>query len=168
MKAGLLPPSVSPPGGAGFAIVRCLYGPRPERRARRLAVQTLEAAGLRDELPDIELAVSELVANARQHAPGPYELRIILQPALVTVAVVDGGADHLELVHKLTRAAAGEMAEGESGRGLQIVTGLFPGCWGAGPATTCTGAAPAKQVWITVGRGSRSQPSGASGGRGRS
>ena len=39
---------------------------------------------------------------------------------------------------------------GESGRGLQIVTGLFPGSYGVEPTVTCTGRTPAKQVWIEI------------------
>lgn len=144
MTTRLTPPAaVHPPGNAGYAIVRCLSGPQPEHRARRIVADALAAAGVKAELPDVELAVNELVTNARQHVPGPYELRIVFERASVKVAVVDGGADHAEPARRLLDAAAGGVADGESGRGLQIVTGLFPGSWGTGPAATCTGLTPA-------------------------
>jgi hypothetical protein len=139
-------------GHAGRVTIRCLHGRQPEHRARQIVADVLAGAGLAGELPDAELAVSELVTNARQHAPGPYELRIYVDPAAVKIAVMDGGADHIDVARKLVRAAAGLASGGESGRGLQIVTGLFPGSWGAEPAVACTGLAPAKQVWIMLPR----------------
>ena len=137
-------------GHARYAIIRCLHGPRPEHRARRLVVNILADGGTVARLPDVELAVHELVANARLHAPGPYELRILLGRGSVKIAVMDGGGDHAELESRLLRAASGEPADGESGRGLQIVTGLFPGSCGVEPTATCTGMTPAKQVWIEI------------------
>ena len=148
----------NPADHARYAIVRCLHGPRPEHRARRLVVSILTGAGVITGLPDVELAVDELVANARLHAPGPYELRILLGRAFVKVAVMDGGGDHAELGRRLLRAAGGGLADGESGRGLQIVTGLFPGSCGAEPTSTCTGLTPAKQVWIVVERPAQDEP----------
>jgi hypothetical protein len=148
-----LPATLGAPGHGGYAIVRCLSGPQPEHRARRLVADVLGAAGIRAELGDVEVAVNELVTNARQHAPGPYELRIVFERASVKVAVVDGGADHAELARRFLSAMSGGAVDGESGRGLQIVTGLFPGAWGTGPTATCTGLTPAKQVWITIGTG---------------
>jgi hypothetical protein len=146
-----------PEEGASYTIIRCLHGSRPERRARRLVVSILTGAGLVTGLPDIELAVDELVANARLHAPGPYELRILLAQAFVKIAVMDGGGDHAELGRRLLQAVGRELAEGESGRGLQIVTGLFPGSCGAEPTSTCTGLTPAKQAWIMIGRPARNE-----------
>jgi len=146
-----------PAGRASCAIIRCLHGSRPERRARRLVVSILTGAGLVTGLPDIELAVGELAANARLHAPGPYELRILLAPAFVKIAVMDGGGDHAELGRRLLQTAGRELADGESGRGLQIVTGLFSGSCGAEPTSTCTGLTPAKQVWIVVERSAHDQ-----------
>jgi hypothetical protein len=139
-----------PAGHANYAIIRCLHGPRPEHRARRLVVNILASAGTVARLPDVELAVHELVANARLHAPGPYELRILFDHGSVKIAVMDGGSDHAELRNGLLRAASGELADGESGRGLQIVTGLFAGLCGVEPTATCTGLTPAKQVWIEI------------------
>jgi hypothetical protein len=143
------------PGNAdrsGQVIIRCLHGAHPEHRARRLVADILRQVGAVSDLPEVELAVSELVTNARQHAPRPYELRIFVTCTLVKIAVMDGGADHDALARRLVQAAAGVPADGESGRGLQIVTGLFPGSWGAEPVITCTGLSPAKQAWIAVPR----------------
>jgi hypothetical protein len=137
---------------ARYVIIRCLHGPRPEHRARRLVASTLAGAGITTRLADVELTVHELVANARLHAPGPYELRILLGQDFVKIAVMDGGDDHAELRRRLLRAASGGPADGESGRGLQIVTGLFPGSYGAEPTSTCTGLTPAKQAWIAIER----------------
>lgn len=139
-----------PAGHARSVVIRCLHGPRPEHRARRLIVNILAGAGAVARLPDVELAVHELVANARLHAPGPYELRILLGHRSARIAVMDGGGDHAELERKLLCAASGGLAGGESGRGLQIVTGLFPCSCGVEPTATCTGITPAKQVWIEI------------------
>ena len=140
-----------PAGHARYAIIRCLHGPRPEHRARRLVVSILAGAGTVARLPDVELAVHELVANARLHAPGPYELRILLGRGSVKIAVMDGGGDHAELgTRGCCVRPAEDSAGGESGRGLQIVTGLFPGSCGVEPTATCTGMTPAKQVWIEI------------------
>jgi hypothetical protein len=151
MTEDLAATAISDPAGhASYAIIRCLHGPRPEHRARRLVASILAGAGTVARLPDVELAVHELVANARLHAPGPYELRILLGQGSVKIAIMDGGGDHAELGRRLLRVASGEPAGGESGRGLQIVTGLFPGSCGAEPTATCTGMTPAKQVWIEI------------------
>jgi hypothetical protein len=141
----------SRPSWAGYAFIRCLYGERPERRARQLVAEVM-AREVAADIADVQLAVSELVSNALQHAPGPHELRMVFKRAIVKVAVLDGGTDHTELAEKLRGAAARQSASDESGRGLQIVTGLFPGAWGTGPAMTCTGHTPAKEVWIEVNR----------------
>lgn len=136
---------------AGYTLIRCLYGERPEHRARQLVAEVM-AREVAVDIADIQLAVSELVSNARQHAPGPYELRMVFGRDLVKVAVLDGGADHAELTQKFRGVAAGRPASDESGCGLQIVTGLFPGAWGTGSALSCTGRTPAKEVWIAVER----------------
>jgi hypothetical protein len=115
---------------------------------------------------DAELAIEELVANARLHAPGPYELRVQANEKTVTFAVRDGGGDHASITRRLTQAATGAPSRSEHGRGLQIVAALFPGACGACPAgsradgattgratrgSATTGRARAgKQVWITV------------------
>jgi hypothetical protein len=140
------------PQEARQAIIRCLHGAQPEHRARRVVAYVLARAGISNELHDAEVAVNELVTNARQHAPGPYELRIFIGRAEVKIAVMDSGNDCHDLARRMVQAAAAGPLDGESGRGLQIVTSLFPGSWGAEPAATCTGLTPAKQVWITIPR----------------
>jgi histidine kinase-like protein len=140
----------SPPIHYEFAVIRCLHGERPERDARHLVTRVLAGTVIGADLPDVEVAVCELVSNARQHAPGPYELRILLGQTSVKIAVLDGGADHAELARKLRTAAADRLTDGESGRGLQIVAGLFPGTCGAVPAPTSTGRATGRQAWITA------------------
>ncbi|MEV5830474.1 ATP-binding protein [Spirillospora sp. NPDC052242] len=136
-------------------LVRCLDGPRPEHRARDVLVEVLGRLDATEETFEAELAVNELVTNARQHAPPPYELRISWTETRVTVAVVDGGADHDTVLKRLSRATAGCPSEGESGRGLQMVAGLFGGRCGAGATATSTGLVPAKQIWIVLPRKSR-------------
>jgi hypothetical protein len=140
----------SPPVHYECAVIRCLHGERPERDARHLVARILAGTVIGADLPDVELAVCELVANARQHAPGPYELRILLGQTAVKIAVLDGGADHAELARKLRAATAGQLTDGESGRGLQMVAGLFPDACGAEPAPACTGRVTGKQAWITT------------------
>jgi anti-sigma regulatory factor (Ser/Thr protein kinase) len=135
--------------------MRCLHGPQPEYRARQVVSGVLTHLGMDKELGDVEQAIQELVTNARKHAPRPYELRIYISyPAashpVVTVAVVDGGTDHAAVTRRLAEAAAGVPSLEESGRGLQMVTALFPGSCGAGPALTCPGRVAAKQVWIST------------------
>jgi len=133
-----------------FAIVRPLCGTRPERRAREVLEEVLAWLGHKGEAFEAGLAVSELVSNARLHAPPPCELHVYPSVSGVKIAVVDGGDDYVELAHRLAQTQAGRATRGESGRGLQLVAGLFPGRWGVGPATTCTGLSPAKQIWINL------------------
>lgn len=135
-----------------YAIVRCLYGTQPEHRAREVLSSVLAWLGLEEKGFEAGLAVNELVTNARLYAPPPYELRVYLSASVVKVAVVDGGSDHMELARRLEGTEAGRPTGDESGRGLQLVAGLFPGRCGAESATTCMGLSPAKQVWINLPR----------------
>jgi hypothetical protein len=50
--------------------MRCLHGPQPEHRARRLVTYVLARAGITSELDDAEVAVNELVTKSVQGA-GP-------------------------------------------------------------------------------------------------
>jgi hypothetical protein len=85
MTTRLVPPGTGAPSSyATRAIVRCLHRSQPEHRARRLMTKVLAKAGVVNELRDVEVAVNELVTNARQHAPGPYDLRIVFQRYSVT------------------------------------------------------------------------------------
>jgi hypothetical protein len=134
----------------GHAIVRCLHGPEPEHRAREVLASVLVWLGLEENSFEAGHAINELVTNARLHAPPPYELRIYVSANGVKIAVVDGGIDHAEVARRLEQTEAGRPTGDESGRGLQLVAGLFPGRCGAEAATTCVGLSPAKQVWISL------------------
>lgn len=134
----------------GHAIVRCLHGAQPEHRAREVLSSVLAWLGLEEKAFEAGLAVNELVTNARLHAPPPYELRVYLSANGVKIAVVDGGTDPAEVARRLEQTEAGQPTGDESGRGLQLVAGLFPGRCGAESATTCVGLSPAKQVWISL------------------
>ncbi len=152
MTAPSRPASTIAPTRGEYAVIRCLYGRQPERRARDIVVSVFAWLGLKDEAFEAELAVDELVANAREHARPPYELRIYISADTIKIAVMDGGADHAALAHRLYAVTAGEPTEGESGRGLQLVAGLFSGRCGVEPTTSCIGLTPAKQVWIALPR----------------
>jgi hypothetical protein len=146
----------------------CLDGDRPEYLARRAVTAVLARLAVSPERRDeAELAVSELVANAGRHAPGPRELRVRVCAEAVTFAVADGGDDHAVIARVLASPGAGVEWFEEHGRGLQIVAALFPGACGARacggrPAGTGRGSRgrrraavngdgePAKEVWISV------------------
>lgn len=132
-------------------IVRSLYGPEPERRARHLATQVLADLDAAKRLDDVQLAIYEMATNAHRHAPPPYELRIFVSAAIVKLAVVDGGTDHEMLARRLAQTAtAGTPSLEESGRGLLLITALFPGAHGVEPAHAWPGQPGAKQVWIST------------------
>jgi hypothetical protein len=139
-------------GDQTFAIVRYLHGPAPERRARRLVTDVLADLGMAEEIDDVQLAVCEMVTNARKHAPPPYELRIFICAEIVKVAVTDGGTDLDALADRLAQTAAGVPSLEESGRGLQVITALFPNYCGVEPALAWPGRRGAKQVWVSVPR----------------
>jgi two-component sensor histidine kinase len=143
-------PAAAPTDTFGIVITWPLDGRRPEAIARRVVISVLAELGVdptrRD---DAELAIQELVVNARRHAPGPYEVRIRVARRAVTLEVADGGGDHAAIARRLADPAATAPGCAEDGRGLQIVAALFPGACGAGPAGTGAGR-PGKQVWIRV------------------
>jgi hypothetical protein len=139
-------------GDQVFAIVRYLHGPAPERRARRLVTEVLADLGMLKKIDEAELAVCEMVSNARRHAPPPHELRIFIYAKIVKVAVTDAGTDLDALADRLAQAPAGVPTLEESGRGLQVITALFPDCCGVEPALAWPGRPAAKQVWISMRR----------------
>jgi anti-sigma regulatory factor (Ser/Thr protein kinase) len=137
------------------ALVIPLDGEQPERRSRDLTGRVLANLGIDQDTADqVQLAVHELAANARRHAPPPRELRITLRPADVQIAVTDADARYEAVAQRLAAAASRPEQDAdqlsESGRGLRIVAALFPGACGAGPAYAAAGACQAKQVWIAV------------------
>lgn len=149
----------APEGDHGRAIIRSLYGPEPEHRARRLARETLASLGVTQGLGDVELAVCELVTNATKHAPPPYELRIFIAATSVKLAVADGGADYKAMAARLAHTrAVGEPSLEESGNGLVLITGLFPHACGVEPASPWARRPIAKQVWISTPRPAQPAP----------
>ncbi|WP_194293956.1 ATP-binding protein [Streptomyces sp. RB17] len=70
------------------------HAPQAAGIARRLARDTLKGWGVReDEAHQVVLTVSELVANAVEHALPPVSLRLVppSEHQMIRVAVTDGG-----------------------------------------------------------------------------
>lgn len=99
----------------GRETVESWYPPLPHsvRQARRVVSTALEEHGL--DLPDAALLVSELAANAVEHARTPFLVTVHVGRAL-RVEVADG-SDLLPVITNPT-------AHSERGRGLAIVRAL--------------------------------------------
>ncbi|GAU71109.1 putative anti-sigma factor [Streptomyces sp. NBRC 110611] len=111
------------------------------RAALRCALDQLGYTG--DAPDDAVLAVSELVANALEHAPGPYEVRLRWAAAGLICEVMDGDPC-IPAIPSLLSVGLFEPAPdkrgggldallevlSERGRGLQIVHQLTSGAWG--------------------------------------
>ncbi|MFC8276436.1 ATP-binding protein [Streptomyces sp. NPDC057271] len=125
----------------------------PTGEARAVLRRVLKDLGLSgDVISDGVLAVSELVANAHEHACGPYEVHVrsaagryvceihdgdpLLPPGLYRGATSPSGAEPAEEVGGLLV---------ERGRGLRIVNELAQGQWGF--RVTERGA---KAAWIVL------------------
>ena len=104
--------------------------------ARRTVAEQLRAAGLEDVVPDAQLAVSELVANAVIHARTEVTVRVELLPSGARVHV------HDEAPGLPSPAALGATAM--SGRGLVLVDAVSVR-WGVEPDP-----AGGKTVWFEV------------------
>lgn len=107
-------------------VRRCFDGDVDDiAAARRLVAATLLEAAIAD--PDVvdvaQLAVTELVTNAIEHATGPVEV-LVRVDAIVHVAVRDGSPD--------PPVARETGWEDERGRGLAIVDAIAAR-WGATP-----------------------------------
>ncbi|WP_262370763.1 ATP-binding protein [Streptomyces sp. WAC01526] len=113
-------------------------------RARIALICALDQFGCGGEvLDDAVLAVSELVANALEHAPGPYEMRLRCTAADLICEVEDRDP-RIPVVPAFPVAAPFEPdpekrgggvdalleVVGERGRGLHIVHQLTCGAWG--------------------------------------
>ena len=99
----------------------------PTATARRELRRALQNLGLESDIvDDTVLAASELVANATEHAPGPYELRLRPADDHLLVEVHDRGRDLLRLPGSSGQQSAAD-AGGERGRGLAIATALARG-----------------------------------------
>jgi anti-sigma regulatory factor (Ser/Thr protein kinase) len=118
--------------------------PGPAARARVALRRALVARGLSgDAVSDMLLATSELVANATEHATGPYELwlRCTATELICEVHDHDPHVPELPAFPAAAPFAPDPQSRGggfnalckllsERGRGLQIVDYLSEGCWG--------------------------------------
>ena len=98
---------------------------------------------------DAVMAASELMANAVEHACGPYELHLRWMPLKVVCEVVDHDISGSEVLERRV-ASLGTSPSGvlqglpERGRGLHIVNEVSGGTWGV----RLLGSA--KAVWFAV------------------
>ncbi|MFG2292362.1 ATP-binding protein [Streptomyces sp. NPDC048603] len=95
-------------------------GPQAAPEARRVAARTLAAHPA--DCPygtaqDILVIVSELTANAVQHARPPYALTLRVEPGRAGIAVSDAS-------HTLPRQPGGSDVLATRGRGLEIIRAL--------------------------------------------
>jgi Histidine kinase-like ATPase domain len=129
-----------------------LDGTRPESVARQVVTSVLSGLDVGpDRRDDAELAIQELVVNARLHAPGPHELHVRVTGDSVTFAVADGGDDHAAVARLLADGPAQVPFCAERGRGLRIVAALFPGDCGSCDSRAAGFPAAGKHVWFRVG-----------------
>ncbi|MFC9612287.1 ATP-binding protein [Streptomyces sp. NPDC056938] len=122
--------------------------PNPSAQVRAVLRRILDQLGLSGEaIGEAVLAVSELVANATEHAPGPYEMRLRLTAAEYICEIEDRDPHVPEIPAFPSGAPFAPDPEGrgggldalldllaERGRGLSIVNELTRGAWGF----TCT------------------------------
>jgi anti-sigma regulatory factor (Ser/Thr protein kinase) len=130
--------------------------PAHARAALRRALDQLGYDG--EVISDAVLAVSELVANATEHAVGPYEMRLCRTAAEVICEVEDNDPRIPAIpAFPATRPyAPAEEGRGgglealcallsERGRGLHIVHELTKGAWGFTTETSTT-----KTAWMAI------------------
>lgn len=99
-------------------------GPTGAHRARIDSTAWLRQVGISDEmLPDIELVVGELLANAAVVARTNVRLGIVVEPATVVVEVEDDGPGDPDLERRGHRPGGPDV---DAGRGLFIVRSLAP------------------------------------------
>ena len=116
-------------------------GPAQARAAMRCALDQLGFEG--ELVGDVVLAVSEFIANATEHAMGPYEMRLLRTAASVICEVEDRDPRLPELPAFPDTAPYAPVEENrggglealcvllsERGRGLHIVHELTKGAWG--------------------------------------
>ncbi|WP_149179027.1 ATP-binding protein [Streptomyces sp. TRM49041] len=137
--------------------------PNPTGEARAVLRRVLKDLGLSgDVVSDGVLAVSELVANAHEHACGPYEVYVHSAAGRYICEIHDG--DPLlptGLYLGATPSPDTEPADGaggslvERGRGLRIVNELAQGQWGF--HVTERGA---KAAWIVLATALADPPDG--------
>lgn len=129
-----------------------LEGSRLVVTVRRIVGQQCRQLGFADSLvDDAVLAVDELATNAVVHGAAPYELRLYRDP--LGWGVVDHANGVAVIQACLSSSGDGfpvveEFPPRESGRGLMLVGGLFPGACCVRAAVDGWGR-PAKEVAFT-------------------
>ncbi|MDG4856764.1 ATP-binding protein [Streptomyces sp. T-3] len=133
------------PTGSVCTVWRWISGtPDAVPRARAALRCALDQLGYDDEvIDDTVLAASELVANATEYAPGPYELRLRRTAAELLCEVLDTDPRMPEIPAFPVTAPFEPSPErrgggldalvellSERGRGLHIVDQLTGGTWG--------------------------------------
>ncbi|WP_055628962.1 ATP-binding protein [Streptomyces hirsutus] len=130
---------ISPPAAARGPVYRWTdHTINPTGEARVILRRVLKDLGLPDDvISDGILAVSELVANADEHACGPYEVRLRSAAGRYICEIHDGDpllpVDLYMAALPPAKAAMVEVESGpltERGRGLHIVNELARGQWG--------------------------------------
>ncbi|MDK1348289.1 ATP-binding protein [Streptomyces sp. 378] len=125
----------------------------PTGEARAVLRRVLKDLGLSgDVISDGVLAVSELVANAHEHACGPYEVHLRSVAGRYICEIHDGNpllpTDLYLAAVPSPEATASEIVSGlltERGRGLHIVNELTQGQWGF-QVTNCG----TKAAWVVL------------------
>ena len=100
-------------------------------RARRFVARTLRSWGLREEIPDLVLLVSELVSNALLHGAGTISVDIGHEEGLLRLDVTDQGGTSLPHLE----------TDELGGRGLRLVD-LLADSWGVDKSSDET------RVWL--------------------
>ena len=114
--------------------------PAAVRASRRLVAQACHAWDL-PQVHDASLVVSELAANAVEHARTPFVVTVSRDGARLHLAVRDGATRYPHLGEPAS--ICGQAPLNERGRGLQLVHAAAA-AWGAMPARG------GKVVWATV------------------
>ncbi|MFI5690019.1 ATP-binding protein [Streptomyces sp. NPDC051636] len=125
----------------------------PTGEARAVLRRVLKGLGLPGAvISDGVLAVSELVANAHEHACGPYEVRLRSAAGMYICEIHDGDplvpSDlYLAAAPSWAAVTTGAVSQllAERGRGLRIVNELAQGQWGF-HVTDCG----AKAAWVVL------------------
>lgn len=109
----------------------------PTGEARAIVRRVLKDLGLPgDAVSDGVLAISELVANAHEHARGPYEVHVRSAAGRYICEIHDGDPLLPAGLYHGVMSSSTEPAENENGlliergRGLRIVNELAQGQWG--------------------------------------
>ncbi|RAG83805.1 hypothetical protein DN069_20415 [Streptacidiphilus pinicola] len=128
------------PSGQSVIVCRWNAGTvQPARLARlRLRPELLGLNLSEAVVDDVLLAASELVANATEHAAGPYELRLLTSGGEYVLECHDSSPDLPPIaLHPVAppegtgQVRPGFDLMGERGRGLSLLSSLFQGCLSA-------------------------------------